>query len=86
MHLQHLPDVKFNLNEYSEYPDNEERDRGSFTQLNQVQQAKGGLYLPADSHLGGKESVTIAALDKSTYWSTYPKNFLKRTFHLQRNL
>lgn len=64
-YLQHLPDIKFNSNEYSEYLDNE--DGESFAQLDDQEHIKDNLYLRADSHLDKEELITINALNKSMY-------------------
>ncbi|XP_050463567.1 peptidyl-alpha-hydroxyglycine alpha-amidating lyase 1-like [Cataglyphis hispanica] len=64
--VQHLPDIKFNSNEYSEYPDNE--DEGSFhSQLDEQQSIKDNLYLRGNSHFNKEESITTDDLDKSMY-------------------
>ncbi|KMQ96680.1 peptidyl-alpha-hydroxyglycine alpha-amidating lyase 1 [Lasius niger] len=75
--VQHLPDIKFNSNEYSEYPDNE--DGGSFTQLDEQQRIKDNLYLRANSHLDKEESITTDALDKNIAWDMHWAAQLKLT-------
>lgn len=66
--LQHLSDVRFNLNEYSEYPDNEDRDKGLLAQTDGQQHTKDNLYLRANNQLDREKSIT-AEFDKSTYLS-----------------
>jgi len=60
--LQHLPDVRFSLNEYSEYPD-ENREKGSLAQPDEQQYVKDNLHLRANNQLG-REEIT-ANFDKS---------------------
>jgi len=60
--LQHLPNVRFNLNEYSEYPD-ENRDKGFLAQTDEQQYIKDNLHLRANNQLGGEEIT--ANFDKS---------------------
>jgi len=61
--LQHLPNVKFSLNEYSEYPD-ENRDKGFLPQTDEQQyNIKENLHLRANNQLGGEEIT--ANFDKS---------------------
>ncbi|KAL6427424.1 hypothetical protein ACFW04_008750 [Cataglyphis niger] len=74
--VQHLPDIKFNPNEYSEYPDNE--DEGSFTQLDEQQSIKDNLYLRGNSHFNKEESITTDDLDKNIKLDTdWPAEQLK---------
>ncbi|XP_070164966.1 peptidyl-alpha-hydroxyglycine alpha-amidating lyase 1 [Polyergus mexicanus] len=61
--VQHLPDIKFNSNEYSEYPDNE--DERFFMQLNEQQRIKDNLYLPGNSRFNKEESITTDDLDEN---------------------
>ncbi|KAM0725696.1 Peptidyl-alpha-hydroxyglycine alpha-amidating lyase 1 [Formica fusca] len=61
--VQHLPNIKFNSDEYSEYPDNE--DEGSFTHLDEQQRIKDNLYLRGNSHFDKEESITTDDLDKN---------------------
>lgn len=74
--LQHLPDIKFNPNEYSEYPDNE--DGESLTQLNEQQYIKDNVYLRANSHLDKEESTTNV-LNNNMKWDTHWAAQLKLT-------
>lgn len=75
--LQHLPDIKFNSNEYSEYPDNE--DGESFAQLDDQEHIKDNLYLRANSHLDKEESITTNALNKNIKWDMHWAAQLKFT-------
>lgn len=71
LYLQHLPDIKFNPNEYLEYPDNE--DGESLAQLNEQQYIKDNVYLRANSHLDKEESTTNA-LNNSMYLFIIERN------------
>lgn len=62
--MQHLSDIKFSPNEYSEYPDNEEKEIGSLQQINE-QQIKNNLYIQTNSHHDAEESLPADTLDKS---------------------
>ncbi|EFN62923.1 Peptidyl-alpha-hydroxyglycine alpha-amidating lyase 1 [Camponotus floridanus] len=74
--LQHLPDIKFNSNEYSEYPDNE--DGESLAQLNEQQYIKDNVYLRANSHLDKEESTTNI-LNNNIKWDVHWAAQLKLT-------
>ncbi|XP_029156465.1 peptidyl-alpha-hydroxyglycine alpha-amidating lyase 1-like isoform X2 [Nylanderia fulva] len=75
--VQHLPDIKFNSNEYSEYPDNE--DRVSMMQQDEQQHIKDNLYLRGNSHLDKEDSVITDALDKNIAWDVHWAAQLKLT-------
>ncbi|RLU25558.1 hypothetical protein DMN91_001714 [Ooceraea biroi] len=76
--LQHLPDVRFNLNEYSEYPDNEDRDKGYLAQPDEQQHTKDNLYLRANDQFSREESIT-ADFDKNIAWDAHWAAQLKLT-------
>ncbi|XP_011640878.1 peptidyl-alpha-hydroxyglycine alpha-amidating lyase 1 [Pogonomyrmex barbatus] len=66
LNVQHLPDTKFSSNEYSEYPDPEDRDRGSLTQPNDQQNIKDNLNLETNNqNIDKEESITTDVLNKN---------------------
>ncbi|XP_012217626.2 peptidyl-alpha-hydroxyglycine alpha-amidating lyase 1 [Linepithema humile] len=76
--VQHLlPDIKFNSNEYSEYLENEDRDRGSLTQPDEKQYIKDNSYLQVNNHLDKEKSTTTDALDKNIVWDAQWASQLK---------
>lgn len=74
LNVQHLPDTKFGLNEYSdddkEYSDIDDRDRASLTQPNDQQNAKNNLYLKADSYPGKENLINANVLNKDIRWDS----------------
>lgn len=74
--------MKFNSNEYSEYLENEDRDRGSLTQPDEKQYTKDNSYLQVENHLNKEKSITLDALDKSMYSLAYLEVFMINIFLL----
>nr|XP_012147838.1 PREDICTED: peptidyl-alpha-hydroxyglycine alpha-amidating lyase 1-like [Megachile rotundata] len=71
-----LPDQKFGVNEYPEYPDNDERDRGSLAlHWNQMPLLYKNGYLPKSTI--NSDIYNSDALDKNIVWDSHWANNTK---------